>query len=207
VPPRYVLDAGERPADFETRFRLPAKFVFYPAQFWEHKNHARLVRAVASLRETVPDIHLALAGALNRGYAQVRALVADLGLDKQVSFLGYVPDRYMAELYRRARALVMPTFYGPTNIPPLEAFVLGCPVAVSDVYAMGEQVGNAALLFDPKSETAIADAIRRLWHDDTLCAELAARGTVSATRWGRPEFSQRLQGIIEATLTTRRKEG
>lgn len=46
----------------------------------------------------------------------------------------------MPEFYRRARRMVMPTYFGPTNIPPLEANALGCPVAVSKVYGMPEQL-------------------------------------------------------------------
>ena len=82
----------------------------------------------------------------------------------------------MPEFYRRARAMVMPTFFGPTNIPPLEAFALGCPVAVSNIYGIPEQVGDAALLFDPNSVEEIADCIERLWQDDALCASLISKG-------------------------------
>jgi glycosyltransferase involved in cell wall biosynthesis len=200
VPPRYVYDAVAAPADFDRRCPLPATFIFYPAQFWQHKNHARLLRAVAALKPVLPDIHLALAGALNRGYEGVRGLVTELGLEKQVTFLGYVPDGYMPELYRRARAMVMPTFNGPTNIPPLEALALGCPLAVSGIYAMPDQVGDAGLLFDPRSVEAIAETIRRLWTDDVLCATLGARGRERASRWGRAEFARKLQAILDSVL-------
>ena len=52
----------------------------------------------------------------------------------------------MISFYKYAVALVMPTFFGPTNIPPLEAFALGCPVITSNIYGIPEQVGDAALL-------------------------------------------------------------
>ena len=198
VAPPNMADAV--PAGFDARYRLPGKFVFYPAQFWEHKNHARLIRAAAALRAELPDLHLVLAGGRRGAYAEVRALVNRLNLDQRVTFMGFVPDDDLVELYRRARALVFPSFYGPTNIPPLEAFAVGCPVAASRVYAMPEQIGEAGLLFDPHSVEEIAGAIRRVWTDDALCRELARRGRERAAQWGPAEFARRFAGIVDDIL-------
>jgi glycosyltransferase involved in cell wall biosynthesis len=199
IAPAYIHSAGT-PADFDARYRLPAKFIFYPAQFWEHKNHRSLIEALRLLKGEIPDLKLVLAGAPKNAYDSVLRLVQESGLSQDVSFLGYVADRDMPELYRRARALVMPTFYGPTNIPPLEAFAAGCPVAVSGIYAMPEQVGDAALLFNPESVAEIADCIRRLWLDDALCAELAQRGRKRAQAWGARQFNARLLDIVEEVV-------
>jgi len=108
-----------------------------------------------------------------------------------------VDDREMAAFYRLARALVMPTYFGPTNIPQLEAFALGCPVATSRIYAIPEQVGDAALLFDPSSVDEIHECLVRLWDDDALCEDLAARGHARAEAWGPQQFRERLRQIIE----------
>jgi glycosyltransferase involved in cell wall biosynthesis len=197
----YIRETQTLP-DFDVRYPLPAKFIFYPAQFWEHKNHKRLISAIASLKNELPDLALVLAGSPKNAYDSVIRLVNELGLTNDVHFLGYVPDAYMPELYRRARALVMPTFYGPTNIPPLEAFVVGCPVAISGTYAMPEQAGGAALLFDPKSEPEIADCIYRLWTDDRLCAELKETGKQQAANWGQQQYNARFLQIIDQVLDT-----
>jgi glycosyltransferase involved in cell wall biosynthesis len=196
IAPPHAWNAPVPPG-FDQRYQLPEKFVFYPAQFWEHKNHARLVQAVARLKGDLPDLKLVLVGSRKNAYEKVVALAGELGLEDDVLFLGYVPDEDMPELYRRARALVMPTFFGPTNIPPLEAFAVGCPVALSDRYGMPEQAGGAALLFDPESVQAIATSIRRLWTDDALCAELTRLGRARAAAWGPVQFARRLQEIIE----------
>lgn len=111
-----------------------------------------------------------------------------------------MPDEEITEIYRRARAMVMPTFFGPTNIPPLEAFALGCPVAVSRIYGMPGQVGDAALLFDPNSVDDIAAAIRQLWSDDELCRSLADKGIERAAAWGPRRFSKRLEAILNSVL-------
>ncbi len=180
---------------------LPQKFLFYPAQFWSHKNHLRLLRALAKLVEECPDVRLILVGSKKNNYSRVEQLIGELELEDRVHVLGYVSDRDMVRLYANARALVFPSFFGPTNIPPLEAMALGCPVAASDVYAMSEQLGDAALLFDPTSVEEIADAMRRLWTDDSLCARLADRGLAQSARWTQAEFSERLRDIICKVLT------
>lgn len=199
VAPAY-LNGRTAPDGFMQRYRLPEKYLFYPAHFWEHKNHQRLITAIARLKPDLADLKLVLTGSPKNGYGAAMTLVRSLGLQEDIRVLGYVPDRDMPELYRRARALVMPTFFGPTNIPPLEAFAAGCPAAVSNVYGMPEQVGDAALLFDPRSVDDIAGCIRRLWLDDSLCAELARRGRARASAWGQEQFNGAVADIIDAVL-------
>ena len=79
-------------------------------------------------------------------------------------------------------------------------FVLGCPVAVSNIYGMPEQVGDAALLFDPKNVDEIATVLERLWIDDDLCATLIERGKKWSEKWGPSRFNQRLKDIVETMI-------
>ena len=196
VPPKYISEALVQ-SDFMENYHLPEKFIFYPAQFWQHKNHARLITALAKVKKKHPDIFLVLVGSKKNAHEDVEGRIKSLGLSQQVRILGYVPNNHMPEFYRCARAMVMPTFFGPTNIPPLEAFALGCPVAVSNIYGIPEQVGDAALLFDPNSVDEIADCIERLWQDDALCASLISKGHARTVLWGQQKFSHVLHGIVE----------
>jgi glycosyltransferase involved in cell wall biosynthesis len=147
------------------------------------------------------DIHLVLAGSKKNGYKDVLDLCRRTEVRDAVIFLGYVPDVEIPGLYRHARALVMPTYFGPTNIPPLEAFVMGCPVACSNIYGMPEQLGNAALMFSPNSTDEIAEVIEKLWTDDDLCAQLVEKGRARVATWGRPQFNARFRAIVEDILT------
>lgn len=203
IAPAYMY-SYQTPTDFGSRYPLPKKFIFYPAQFWEHKNHKNLIKAAGRLKQDIPDLKLVLVGSKKNGYESALRLVQKLNLIEDVIFLGYVPDDDMPELYRRARALVMPTFFGPTNIPPLEAFVVGCPVAISGIYGIPEQVGDAALLFDPESVDEIAESIKRLWTDDELCAELAKKGRHKAATWGLEQFNNHFREIIEQVVFERK---
>jgi glycosyltransferase involved in cell wall biosynthesis len=204
VPPKYIRTISN-PEAFSARYTLPQKFFFYPAQFWEHKNHKALVAAAALLRHEIADLNLVFVGSKKNGYRSTTQLVHRLGLAPNIHFLGYVPDPDIPEFYRRARALLMPTFYGPTNIPPLEAMALGCPAAVSRVYGMPEQLGNAALFFDPLSVEDIARVMKSLWNDDGLCEDLSRKGLLQSSRWNQSEFNKRLQNIIVKVLECERK--
>jgi len=199
IPPRYIYNK-DIPNGFERRYRLPPQFIFYPAQFWEHKNHSGLVQAVNILRTKYPDLNLVFVGAKKNGYKSTQDMVQELDLTKNIMFLGYVPDNDMPELYRRARGMVMPTFFGPTNIPPLEANALGCPVAVSNIYGMPEQLGDAAIYFDPTSVEEIAHAIEEIWTNDNLCCELRIRGLKRDAQWNQSHFNKKFYAIIENVL-------
>lgn len=201
VAPGYIHEPTR--AGFDDRYRLPAKFVFYPAQFWEHKNHRRLVAATASVRQKHPDIHLVFCGALSLGYKALVNYAKSVGMSDRITFAGRVPDEDMAEFYRRARCMFMPTFFGPTNIPPLEAFALGCPAAVSGIYGMPEQAGGAALLFNPESVEEIAACLDRLWSDDALYSELRQKGLARAAAWNEDTFNARFRDIIKTVLAIR----
>ena len=206
IAPKYLsIDRPKRSLD--KKYKLPPKFIFYPAQFWEHKNHLGLIKAVAKIRPQCPDIQLVLLGSKKHpGYKKVNATVNRLGVAENVSFLGHVDEDSLAQIYRRARALIMPTFFGPTNIPPLEAFASGCPVAVSGIYGMPEQVGDAGLFFDPNSIEELSTTIMRLWTNDALCIELSERGNRKAKAWGQPQFNERLKDIIVELLAKNQKD-
>lgn len=196
VPPAIAGNANGPLAPPPAHYGLPSKYLFYPAQFWKHKNHENLLRAMAMLRPDVPDIALVLVGAPKNAATDVIALIGELGLEDAVWRLGYVPDQDMPALYRNARAMVMPSFFGPTNIPALEAMAMGCPVAVSGIYAVPEQLGDAALYFDPSSVESIAAAVRRLWTDDALVATLRSRHAAVASRYSAAAFAARVEAIL-----------
>ena len=125
------------------------RFLLYPANRWRHKNHAVLVRAFERIRREQPDLKLVLTGA-----GHDAASYAD-GVDA----IGRVSDETLADLYRRASALVFPSLYEGFGQPPLEAMAAGCPVAVSRAGALPEVCGDAARYFDPTSEEDIAAAV------------------------------------------------
>lgn len=180
-----------------TKYGLPKRYIFYPAQFWAHKNHLRLIEALSLIRqEKGLEIPAVFVGSKKNAYKRTWGKIADLGLSKQIIYLGYVTDEDMVGLYKNAQALVMPTFFGPSNIPPLEAFLLECPVVTSDVPGIREQVGDAAILVDPASPPSIAEAIVDIWSDEALRQELIRKGRTRLDSWRPEQFSSTFQDMI-----------
>jgi glycosyltransferase involved in cell wall biosynthesis len=124
-------------------------------------------------------------------------LRSELNLENEIHCIGYVPDEEMAALYSDAVALIMPTFFGPTNIPVLEAWAFDCPVLTSDIRGIREQAGDAAILVDPRSTEAIADGIYRLWTDECLRRALTNAGHRRLSSYTAKDFADRLMAILE----------
>ena len=194
------------------RYRLPEEYLFYPAQFWPHKNHGRIIEALALLKqEHRVKIPIVLSGSHageipRRTFREVMLLSHQLGIEDQIHYLGYVLEEDMSGLYAGAVALVMPTFFGPTNIPVLEAWAFGCPVITSDIRGIRQQSDDAALLVDPRSAEAIADGIYRLWTDENLRRTLAGRGRQRLATYTPDNYQRRLVEILEEAKACVRSE-
>lgn len=191
---------------------LPRRFLFYPAQFWPHKNHLRIVQALGLIKKcnglNIPIVFTGSAsGELRKAaHAELFREAEQLGVRDQVFDLGYVTDHELSALYRTAAALIMPTFFGPTNIPILEAWSHGCPVLTSDIRGVRDQAGDAALLVDPRRVEAIAEGMRSLWTDENLRGDLVARGTRRIGLYTADDYRARLFEILnEAKDRVRRQ--
>lgn len=197
--PSFALDpsaAGD--GDALARYGLEPGYVLYPAQFWPHKNHVGLLHALRLLRDD-HDLRLpaVFVGSDKGNEAHVRQVVESLGLRGQVHFLGFVPRSDLVTLYRHAFALAYVTFFGPENLPPLEAFALGCPVVASDVSGAREQLGDSALLVPPTDESRIADALLALHRDEALRRRLVVRGRERAHAHTAAHYVQGMFDIMD----------
>jgi glycosyltransferase involved in cell wall biosynthesis len=180
------------------KYGLQPGYVLYPAQFWPHKNHVGLLRALRVLRDrhrVTLDLVLLGSDKGNRGYVEQMAF--DLGLEDQLKLPGFVAQDELLALYRGALALGYVSYFGPENLPPLEAFAAGCPVVAADVPGSEEQLGDAALRVDPRDERAIAEAIFRIHSDPTLRSELIARGRERAKRFRPADFVRGALAIVD----------
>lgn len=202
IPP--TMTSGNISAHAKPPPGLPARYFIYPAQFWPHKNHYRVVEAVGLLKKKHGlEVHAVFAGGDPEMWGALencRGLADTLGISAQIHLLGYVPDETLAALYRSAVGLVMPTYFGPTNIPYLEAFHFECPVIASDLPGIREQVGDAALLVDPRNSAAIAEAMRRLWSDDALRLRLKADGKRRLQALESRNFASALRAVLAEAI-------
>jgi glycosyltransferase involved in cell wall biosynthesis len=184
------------------RFKLPERYVFYPAQFWRHKNHINLVKALYRIkREYRAEVPAVFVGAPKEAFREVMSLIDRLGLTGQITYLGYVSDKEIVALYKRAVALVMPSWFNVSSIPVVEALALGTCCLCADVAPLPEQVGDAGLLFDPYDEKDIAEKVWRIWKDDNLRHDLLAKGTALVEERYRPDvFAQRWREVVREAI-------
>ncbi len=199
APPLRQLvtdEPDDRLQALRLRLQLPDKFLFYPAQFWPHKNHLRLIEAFREVAAEVPDLSLVLTGRKRDEYDAVMSAVSKFGLSDRVCHLGYVGQDDLQAIYKLATALVMPSLFESVSIPVYEAFQAGIPVAASNILAIPEQVGDAGLLFDPKSVASIKDAILRIARDPAAARQLGKRGQDRMSAMTPERYGAQLQNLL-----------
>jgi glycosyltransferase involved in cell wall biosynthesis len=142
-------------------FGIVKPFVLFVSSLWRYKNCDNLLRAWALARSDLGDRQLVIVGARrDPGYAEeLDVLVQDLAIGDDVVFVGPVPLEQTAAFYQAADVLVYPSFQETFGLPILEAMACGCPVVTSEVSAMPEIAGGAALLAAPHDPKSIAAAI------------------------------------------------
>lgn len=180
------------------KYNLDIPYVFYPGQFWAHKNHVYVLEGLRSLecRHNL-KIGAIFCGAEKGNLRYIKDYVHKLGLESRIRFAGFVSDREVIELYRQSFALVMPTYFGATNLPPLEAYELGVPVLYSDKPGLRDQVGDAALLLDLQDPTTMADQLSLLKSDQKLREDLIQKGFDRIKHFDSVDRGQVLRSVIE----------
>jgi len=160
---RARFDLGERSAVLSLSAKRP------------HKNLLALIGALARLPVEDRPV-LVLPGYPTAHEVELRERVRALGLDGDVRFPAWVSAAELEGLWSIARAFVFPSLYEGFGLPVLEAMARGVPVACSNASSLPEVAGDAALLFDPRDEAAIAAALARLLSDGALVETLRVRG-------------------------------
>ncbi len=148
-----------------------------------HKNWSRWLEAYRQLVAEGYPHHLVIAGLQGKYSQELARLIEAGGLAERVHATGWLPRRELLALFRFAGALVFPSTFEGFGMPLLEAMAAGIPVACSDIPALREAAGEAALFFDPQSPDAIAAAVRRLLADADLRRRLIERGRENAANF------------------------
>ena len=189
VPPEKVTvtynAVKERPmhvVEFEelkSKYNVRRPYIFGLSSPSPHKNIANLVRGFALLKQRKTNsLKLVLAGHLPKGSTDLTQALSNVNdrVREDIIFTGYVPDFVLPSLYFYAEALVFPSIYEGFGIPILEAFSCNTPVVCSNMAAIPEVAGDAAIYFDPHNVEEMADAILKVLGDSSLKEKLIERG-------------------------------
>jgi glycosyltransferase involved in cell wall biosynthesis len=147
---------------------LPSKYIFYPANYWPHKNHKRLIEAIALVKRDHPDIHLMLSGYGTDNSEALNKQINDLRLNDSITLAGLVSTEILFAFYKYSHGVVVPTLYEAGSFPVIEAMQLGIPVICASTTSLPETLNNNQLLFDGYSTEQIAQKIAQLWSDESF---------------------------------------
>jgi glycosyltransferase involved in cell wall biosynthesis len=167
-------------AQMRERYQLKRQFILSVGTIEPRKNLRGLVDAYRALPGYLQDeFELVLAGPMGWADAETASRV------RAVRYLGYVPESDMAPLTAAATVFAYPSLYEGFGFPVAQAMAAGVPVLTSNISALPEITGDAALLVDPRSQTEIRDGLSRLLLYPNIRASMAERGRERAEqfRW------------------------
>jgi glycosyltransferase involved in cell wall biosynthesis len=168
------------------KFKLPKRYFLFVGTIEPRKNIIMLLRTFKQLLEhdsECNDVVLVLAGQPGYHHEEVMQAIFDLKLKRNIRYLGYVTHNEKVELLKHALGFVFPTLYEGFGLPVLEAMALGVPTITSNNSSMPEIVGKAAVLVDPKDQTALARAMKDFLHKPSLTQRLHIAGPKQAANF------------------------
>ncbi len=185
VRPHFHPLSEEEKLTTQLQYAEGNPYFFYVGSVHPRKNVARLIAAFDQFKQTVPNqMKLLIAGRMAWKTSAVKSALDNAIHKKDIIFLGYVADEELPLLMGTAKALIYVSLFEGFGVPILEAMHAEVPVIASITSSMPEVAGNAAILVDPNSTVAIAEALQQLYDDEALCKTLVEKG-----KWQRTQYS------------------
>ena len=177
-----VQTRADAPAETETRARFELGDRRVLLSLSAQRPHKNLASLIGALGEIAPERRplLVIPGYRTWHERELRELAARAGVTDDVRFPGWISASEVEGLWAIADAYVFPSLYEGFGLPVLEAMARGVPVACSDASSLPEVAGDAALLFDPRSQSGIAEAVLRILEDEGLRERLRTLGRARA---------------------------
>jgi glycosyltransferase involved in cell wall biosynthesis len=137
------------------------------------ENTSLLIKVLHALKKKIPDVKMVKVGSVGGRFLE---LTSKLGLGKDITCVGYVPEKDLPLYYNSADLLVFPSLHEGFGLPPLEAMACGLPVITSNVSSLPEVVGDAGIMKDPNDVDGFAKAMYEVLTNDGLRKDLIKRG-------------------------------
>lgn len=160
------------PSEIVTHYRralaLPDNYFLFVGTFEPRKNMIGLARAYRALLDQYPDApSLVFVGTRGWNFDETEAGIEALNLGDKLLWREAAPQDAMPALYNGAMALILPSFYEGFGFPALEAMASGTPPIVSNRSSLPEVVGDVGILIEPEDDSALTDALYRVWQDES----------------------------------------
>jgi glycosyltransferase involved in cell wall biosynthesis len=186
-------------------FGIVRPYFLFVGTLEPRKNLRRLLQAFSRLPvESRSQVQCVIAGGRGWGGVDVKTLVKEFGLEKDVISVGFVSDSQLVTLYSNARFLAMPSIYEGFGLPILEAMSFGTPVLASQTSAMPEVVGDAGLLIDPFNVNDISANLHLLLHNDAVRSQLAEQTRKNAARFSWIKAANETMSVFKEAVAIRK---
>lgn len=180
-----------------SKYKLPEKYIYYPANFWFHKNHVRLLDAFKIISESYNDIYLILTGSKKANSNEVIKKIGKLNLQNKVKILGYLDKKDIPYIYKLSQMLIMPSLFESISIPIYEAFSLKVPVCSSNILGLKDQVGCSGTLFNPYDVNDIAEKIEYVLINRNLVGKKVDSGYKKIIEIRKTDYNTKVLDIID----------
>lgn len=189
--------AAERQAILE-RYGLEEPFFLYVGRLEKKKNTPALVEAFSLFKEANPQsaLRLALIGNAGFGYDEIKYIIEEYNLGREVMMPGWVAEEDMPAVFSAAYAFVFPTLHEGFGIPVLQAMACGLPAVMSDLPVLKEIAGSAALYFNPRDKSSIAAALSTIVKDQALHQALTVQGLERAQQFSWEKSAQETLKVL-----------
>ncbi len=170
----HMLRFQDTDNNFKNKINAAKPFCLAVSSLSANKNFKSLSNAISKIE--FKDYRMLIAGGASSALRYSREGDA-------VTYIGYVSNEELKYLYANASLFIFPSFYEGFGLPPLEAMVLGCPVAASNTSSIPEVLGDACAYFNPFDEDDIAKTIQELIENKSKLHELKQKGLAKANTY------------------------
>lgn len=206
LDPAFLVPADPAAtARVRARWGLDRPYVMFLGTLEPRKDVPTLLRAFAAVRARHPDLLLALVGRRGWLYESIFAVIGSLGLGDAVRHVEDAADADLPPLFDGATAFAFPSLYEGFGLPPLEALARGVPTVVADTSSLPEVVGDAALRFPPGDHDSLTAGLLHVLEDETLRADLRARGPIQAAGFTWERAAQETLAVYREAIAERRR--
>lgn len=153
---------------------LPEKYFIYPAQFWPHKNHIIILKALKILKKVYKiSCPVIFTGSDKGNRRYIEQICNEMELNSEIIFMGFVSYGELKYLYENAIGMIYASILGPNNLPLYEASYLKCPVITTDIPGHKEQLGEAAIYYNKFDESQLAEAMYYIYtNKNNICDKI-----------------------------------
>jgi glycosyltransferase involved in cell wall biosynthesis len=182
------------------RYCLPAKYVLYVGTLHPRKNIGFLLRAFAEYRKHDRECKLVLVGLLDSAADEIRSLIQELNLERDVIITGYVESWELPLIYKSAEVFVLPSSYEGFGMTVVEAMAYGVPVVAADTSCLHEVLGDAGVLVPANDISALVTALSSIMGDAEYRASMIQRGKLRSEQFSWRECARKTLDVYRESV-------